>query len=163
MRVLLATALVTLVAAYLVVRAGYGDLPPLPRYAPASLVALALAEVVGGSGVRARLAGSRGLRPLPALTVARAAALAKASSLVGALVTGGYGALALYTLSRRSDVAAARRDSVISVLGVLAAIALTAAALYLERSCRTPKPPDAATSGPPASGVPGQRPPGPAG
>lgn len=139
MRVLLATALVTLVAAYLVVRAGYGDLPPLPRYAPASLVALALAEAVGGSGVRARLAGTRGLRPLPALTVARAAALAKASSLVGALVTGGYGALALYTLSRRSDVAAARRDSVISVLGVLAAIALTAAALYLERSCRTPK------------------------
>lgn len=153
---LLAIALAA-VAAYVVVRAAYGSLPLLPRFAPLTLALVAVAEGYTGSTIRARIAGRPRTRPVLPLVVARTAALAKASSLAGAVVAGVYGGLLAYTLPRRGDLAAAGSDSVTSALGVVAALCLTAAALFLERSCRTPELP-----GPPGDGV-GFPTPGPGG
>lgn len=139
--VLAAVAVAAGIAAYALARIGYGDLPPLPRYAPLTLVLLAAAEFATGSSIRARLAGRPRTRPIVPIAVARTAALAKASSVAGAFFTGGYGGLLVYTLGESDRLAAAQADAVTSFLGVLAALGLTAAALYLERGCRTPDPP----------------------
>jgi hypothetical protein len=75
------------------------------------------------------------------LQIARAAVLAKASSLGGSVMAGGYGGIFLWTFARRSDVATYADDARVSGLAALAALALTVAALLLERACRTPPDP----------------------
>ena len=82
-------------------------------------------------------------RPLHPMQVARAAVLAKASSTAGAVLLGAYGGLFAWTLPRRAQLAVAERDAVVAGLTALAALALVAAALVLERACRTPEDPDA--------------------
>jgi hypothetical protein len=159
--VLAATVLGSLALVSAALPSLYGDLPPLPRYAPVSLVLLGLAEAITASAVRARARGRPSGRQLSPLTVARAAALAKASSIGGALVTGAYGGLAAYTISRWGQLSAARDDAVTSLLGVASALALTASALWLEWCCRTPKPPPPPEPRLPTPGLPGQRRPGP--
>jgi len=145
-RTLLALAAVTGVVAWLAVRLFYSDLPPAPRLAPMSLVLLACAEMAAASSVRSRIAPraqgriaprAQG-RPMPPIVIARIAALAKASALVAALALGVWAGLLAYTLAERDRLVAARPDSLTAGFGVLAALALLAAALWLERSCRTP-------------------------
>ena len=77
--------------------------------------------------------------------VARAAALAKASSLTGAAVLGGYAGLLGWTAPRADTLAAAVDDLVVVSLSALAGLALLIAALLLERACRVPEPPEAGT------------------
>lgn len=157
LRVLVAAAVVVGVLAYLVVNAAYGDLPPLPGYAPASLLFLSIAEAVTARSIRRRFARRPGVLPVNPLTVARLAALAKASSLAGALVLGGYAGILVYTLARRQELVAARSDARTSGLGIAASVALVAAALWLEHSCRTPDRPD--RPAPPTPAAPRKEPP----
>lgn len=135
---LLGAGLAATVVAYLVVRTSYGSLPPLPGYAPVTLVLLAI--FLGGLArtVRERIAGrrSRRGRALHPLQIARAAALAKASSLAGAVLTGLYGGFLAHVLPLQAEQA--RDDAVIAASSCAAALALTGAALLLERACRTP-------------------------
>ncbi|MDQ6650789.1 MAG: DUF3180 domain-containing protein [Actinomycetota bacterium] len=146
--VLVLVAVVLAVVGYLVVRSAYRDLPPLPRYAPASLLVAALGEAVTASSVRARLAGRSRTKPIDPLVVARMAALAKASSLVGAAAFGLYGAVFAYTLGERDRVAAAGADAVVSAFGTVGGLVLVVAALRLERACRhRDRPPPSAESG----------------
>jgi hypothetical protein len=72
------------------------------------------------------------------MQVARAAVVAKASSLGGALVAGIYGGIFLWTFARRGEVATYGEDARVSGLAALAALLIVAAALVLERACRTP-------------------------
>lgn len=122
----------------------YGSLPELPVYAPVTLVLLAVTELGMARVVADRLAHRRDRRgrprgrPLHPMQVARAAALAKDSSTTGALLRGAYGGLFARTLPRRAQLASAERDALVSGLTALAALALVAAALVLERTCRTP-------------------------
>jgi hypothetical protein len=101
--------------AYLVAALAYGSLPVLPRYAPVSIVLLALVEGGMAKVVRDRLAhrlDERGRpkgRPLHPMQVARAAVLAKASSAGGAVLLGIYGGLLAWTLPRRAMLAATER------------------------------------------------------
>lgn len=141
-RDLATTALLTGVLSYLLVRAYYGDLPALPWTSSAALGALAVAEGVVARTTRLRIARHPGTRPADPLVVARLVALAKASSMVGALLAGAWMGAFCYTYLARDRLVAAGRDAVISVLGVLAAALLVAAALWLEQSCRTPASPD---------------------
>jgi len=140
-RALLAVAAVTGLMAWLAVRLFYSDLPPAPRLAPMSLVLLACAEMAAASSVRGRIARRAQRRPMPPIVIARIAALAKASALVAALALGVWAGLLVYTLAERDRLVAARADSLTAGFGVLAALALLGAALWLERSCRTPDPP----------------------
>lgn len=140
--VLLACAVVAALAGYLLAEVAYGALPPLPVYAPVTLVLLALAELGMAKVVRDRLRvpGRSPLppraRPLHPLQVARAAALAKASSPAGALLLGAYAGLLAWTLPREAEQAAS--DALVAGLSALAALALVVCALLLEHSCRTP-------------------------
>jgi hypothetical protein len=77
------------------------------------------------------------------LVVARLAALAKASSMGAAVCLGIYAALLAYTLPERDRLAAAGPDALVSGTGVVGGLLLAAAALVLERACRTPDPPGA--------------------
>ena len=137
--VLATCALVAAVLGWLLARAAYGDLPPLPGYAPLTLALFAVAETAMAKVVRDRVTGRArsGARPLHPVQVARAAALAKASSPTGALLLGGYLGLLLQLLPREAQQA--RDDALVCALSAAAALALVVAALLLERACRTPE------------------------
>jgi len=137
---LVALALVAAVAGWGLAELAYGDLPPLPRYAPVTLALLAVAIGFTAASVRGRLQGRPGTRPIVPIAVARHAALAKACSGAGALFAGFWSGLLVFTAQRLEQRAAAG-DARTSVLGLLAALALVGAALWLERVCRVPRPP----------------------
>jgi uncharacterized membrane protein YbhN (UPF0104 family) len=138
--VLAVVAAVTGVVAYAVTRSSYDSLPR-PHAVPLFwLLLLAIAEFYIAVMTRARLAGRAGTRPVQPLVVARFVALAKASSLVGALFAGGYAGFLAWVA--RLDSPAANTDTKISALGVGLSLATIAAALFLENVCRVPKRPD---------------------
>ena len=137
---LLALTAVAAVLGYLLAALAYGSLPPLPVYAPVSLVLLAVFELGLARAVRARLRGPVPGRQMHPLQVARAAVLAQASSACGALLLGGYGGLLAHVLPL--DAEQARTDALVSGVAVGGAALLVAAALLLERACRTPDGPD---------------------
>jgi hypothetical protein len=134
---------------YLLAAVAYGALPVLPRYAPVSIVVLAVVELALAKVVRDRLSGERDARarlvargsrprPLHPMQVARAAVLAKASSAGGAVLLGGYGGLLAWTLPRRNELVATGEDALVAALAAAASLALVVAALVLERACRRP-------------------------
>ena len=129
------------VISYLLTSTFYGDLPPLPLYSPIFLVVLAAAEGYTASTTAARLAGRPGTQPIHPLTVARIAALAKATSPVAALAAGAYAGVLAYVAQLSSSHA--RDDLRTSIAGVVASVLLAVAALAMERVCRvkTPKTP----------------------
>ncbi|MCW2777837.1 MAG: putative integral rane protein [Frankiales bacterium] len=126
------------VVGLLLVRLVYGDLPPLPGYAPVPIVLLAVFELGLARAVRARLRGPVRGRSLHPLQVARAAVLAKASSTGAALLGGAYAGLLVQVLRLRAEQA--HTDALVSAGSSAACLLLVLAALLLERSCRTPDP-----------------------
>jgi hypothetical protein len=138
-RDLVAVGLVAAVAVYLVVRLTYGDLPPLPTLAGLPLLVLGVVEVVLGVSLRNRIRDPGQGRPVQPLTAARAVALAKASSLLGAIMLGTWLAVLGYLLPLRLELDAAAQDLPSAILGSLCSAALIAAALWLEHCCRTPR------------------------
>lgn len=134
-RTLLAAAVVCAALAWLLLRIVYVSLPPLPWTGVPGLLILAVAEAWTGRSLRARLQG-RG-RPIEPIAVARMAALAKASSLAAAVICGlAAGSLAYVAGSLPKN--SYRADAFASGGTLIAAAALVAAALYLERGCRVP-------------------------
>jgi Protein of unknown function (DUF3180) len=134
-------AVVCAAAAVLTVRATFATLPPLPWSAVPALLLLAVAETFAGRNLAARLRGRAGGKPLQPMAVARMAALAKASSLAAVVLGGlaaGFGIYVLGQLEKNTP----RADAISALATVLAAAALLAAALYLERCCRSPRPPE---------------------
>jgi Protein of unknown function (DUF3180) len=134
-------AAVTLVS-WLAMRQWYGDLPRLRWFVPLSLVLLAIAEVLAANQLRDRIRHRPGALPVQPLVAARMLALAKASAVVGAVMVGIWAGLLVYVVPRLGQLNAAGNDTVVGAIGVVAAVALTAAALWLEYCCRTPAPPD---------------------
>lgn len=139
-RTLALAALVCAVLAWLLLRLIYASLPPLPWTGVPALVLLAVAEAVSGWNVRARLRGGGGTKIAP-IAVARMAALAKASSLAAALIGGLAVGFLVYVLGSL-DKPSFRTDAVTASVTLGSAMALMAAALYLEQGCRVPSRPD---------------------
>lgn len=127
---------------FLLFQTSYGDLPPIPRFAGVTLFVLAVVEVAFGASLRSRIRGvadrTDPRRPVHPLTAARAVALAKASSLLGAIMLGAWLGMLAFLLPRRPELAAATADTPGAVVGVGCSVVLIAAALYLEWCCRTP-------------------------
>ncbi|MFI5955491.1 DUF3180 domain-containing protein [Cryptosporangium sp. NPDC051539] len=134
--------LVACVAAWALANRFYGDLPTFTWFPALSIALLAVFEVIVARATKAKIERQEDAGPVEPLAVARFAALAKASSLGGALFVGLYAGLLLYLLSERSRLAAAADDLPECTGGLIAAVLLVAAALWLERSCRIPDPPD---------------------
>ena len=142
------------VAAWLLVRARYGDLPALRWWHPIPLAALAVAEALGARTLRARLtalreartqarapaAASRDVpvRPVEPMLVARLAVLAQASAYVGAVFLGVWAGVLLHVGPAVGRLQTAAGDTVASLIGVAGSAALVAAALWLESVCRVP-------------------------
>ncbi|MBD5786702.1 DUF3180 domain-containing protein [Cellulosimicrobium terreum] len=137
-RSLLVVAVVTLAAAWLVVRGleGRGTyLPPVPWLVDVAVLALAVLVFWSGWTVRAY---QQGRRPsLDAIRAARTFVLAKAAALTGALLAGWYGGQVLVALP---DLAIeARRDRAIAAgVAVACAVVLSVVGLVAERFCQLP-------------------------
>jgi len=136
-RTLALAGLVSAVLAWLLLRLVYASLPPLPWTGVPALLLLAIGEAVSGRNVRARLRGAGGTKIAP-IAVARMAALAKASSLAAALIGGLALGFLVYVLGSL-DKPSFRTDAVTAGVTLGSAMALMAAALYLEQGCRVPK------------------------
>jgi hypothetical protein len=138
-RDLAGTGVFTGVVVYLGIRLVYGELPPLPTFAGITLLVLAVVEAALGASLRSRIRHpERGDRPLQPLTAARAVALAKASSLLGAIMLGAWLGVLVYLLPLRGELSAAADDLPSAIIGAVCSAALIAAALWLEFCCRTP-------------------------
>jgi hypothetical protein len=138
-RDLAAAGLVAAVLVHLLVRVLYGQLPAMPTFAGVTLLVLAVVEAVLAFSLRTRIRNPREGKPLQPLTAARAVALAKASSLLGAIMLGAWLGLGAYVLPRRAEITAAAADFRSTVVGVICSALLIAAALWLEWCCRTPR------------------------
>jgi hypothetical protein len=139
--ILVAIAVICAAVAWLTVRATFANLPPLPWTAVPAMLLLAIGEAFAGRNLKARIVGRRTGKPIDPIAVARMAALAKASSAaaaaLGGLAAGFFGYVAGQLAK---DVP--RADAFAAAGTVLAAALLVAAALYLERCCRAPDPPE---------------------
>ena len=138
-RTLFALAVVAGLATYVLFRLAYSDLPPLPATAAATTAVLAVAEAFAAPMLRNRLAGRPGTKPILPMAVARFAALAKASSALGALLAGAWAGIGVHVLPM--EAATPRRDAVRAALGLASALGLVVAALWLENVCRVKNPP----------------------
>jgi hypothetical protein len=140
---LVVAALVAASVAWFMISEWYSVIFPkqVPWIPAVTLGLLALFELVLANNTRARIARKPGRPRVEPLLVARYVALAKASSLVGAIFAGFTGGLVLWLLTELR-LAAAGKDLPPSIAAFVASLALIAAALWLEHSCRVPKQPD---------------------
>ena len=138
---LVIVAVICAVASWLLLRAFYERLPALPWTGVPALLVTALAEAWTGRELRARIAGRRGLKPAQPLFVSRMVALAKASSLAGAVIGGLALGFVVYLSGSLND-AVPRQDAVTAAVTFAAAVVLACAAVYLEYCCRVPDAPD---------------------
>jgi len=134
-RELVTACLVGLVLAYLAFEFLYGSLPRLPTFAGVTLLVLAVIEVALAFSIRSRI---RAGRLYASLGVARAVALAKASSLLGALMSGAWAGVLIALVPRADEATAPAADVRSAVIGLVSALALVGAGLWLEHCCRTP-------------------------
>lgn len=138
---LVAIAAVAGVATWAVLQFTYVSLPPLPWTAAPTFLLLALGEIVSAVNIRARIQHKPDTKPIEPMVVARMVALAKASSVAGAVLTGMFGGF-LVQLADSLQKVTPRRDFLVSAGTALAALVLVAGALFLEYACRVPKGPD---------------------
>lgn len=141
-------AAVTAALGWLLAELAYGRLAALPAYGPLTAVLIAGFEAVLAKIVHDNVRGRGRGKAMHPLQVARAAALAKASSAAGALLLGLYAGLFAWTFPRRDRLAAASDDALVAGLSAGACLLLVLAALLLERSCRTPDRRDAGSESP---------------
>ncbi len=140
-RDLAATVIATAVVAYVLVLWLYRWFPPLTVWTGLSLAAIAAAEAAWGGYVRAKVGageiGEGGDRLHP-IAVARSVVIAQASAWVGALVLGWWIGVLAYLLPRRGELRVAAADTAGAVVAAVCALALVAAALWLQHSCKSP-------------------------
>ncbi|HEY2674763.1 MAG TPA: DUF3180 domain-containing protein [Rugosimonospora sp.] len=139
---LVVVGLATAALAWVIVGHYYGDVPAIPWLPAFTVFALAICEAVLARSTKARIDRRPGAAPVQALAVARYVVLAKASSLAGAIFAGFYAGVLVWLLAQRTRLAAAGSDIAPAAAGLVAALALIAAALWLERACRVPQRPD---------------------
>lgn len=138
--VLIVAGLAAAAFGWLLLSFSYSALPDLPWSPVIVLFVLAMAEGLLAQNTTARIQRKPRTLPVDPLAVARFAALAKASSLVGALSAGFSAGLVAWLAMEPTE--AARDDLPAAVGGLVSAVALIAAALWLERACRVPERPD---------------------
>lgn len=122
------------VATYVLLKVSYDSIPPLGYFVPVPLAALAIVEFVVARRVRAAVRHEPYAKAMTAIAIARCVALGKASSVVGAAVSGASAALLIRVLPEAATVHAAANDSRVGVLLLAASILVAGAGLVLERS-----------------------------
>lgn len=138
--VLIVAGLGAAAVGWLLLSYSYSTLPELPWSPVIVLGVLAVAEGLLAQNTAARIQRKPGAPRVDPLAVARYVALAKASSLVGAISAGFSAGLLAWLAMEPTE--AAHDDLPVAIGGVATALALVGAALWLERSCRIPEGPD---------------------
>ncbi|MBB1243803.1 DUF3180 domain-containing protein [Streptomyces durbertensis] len=120
------------------------SLPAVPLLAPVVLALIAVVLLATAFSLRSRLRAQRERRPVAKpvepMMAARAVVFGQASALVAALVGGVYGGVGVFiATSPLADVPARRDQALYAGLSVVAAVAVVAVALWLERVCRIPE------------------------
>jgi hypothetical protein len=127
---------------WLVINRFYGDIPDLNWLPGVTLAALAVVEAVAARNTKIRIDRKPGTPRVDPLQVARWVVLAKASSLAGAIFGGAYGGVAVWAIVERADLEVAEHNLLPAIAGLVGALALVAAAIWLEHCCRVPPSPD---------------------
>ncbi|MGV0715139.1 DUF3180 domain-containing protein [Mycolicibacterium sp. XJ662] len=143
-RDLAAATAIAAVIGYLLVLVLYKWFPPITVWTGLSLLAVAIAEAGWAFYIRAKIRdGQIGDGPgwLHPLAVARSVVIAKASAWVAAPVLGWWLAVLAYLLPRRSTLRVAAEDTPGVVVAAACALALVAAALWLQHCCKSPNEP----------------------
>jgi hypothetical protein len=135
-------AVIVAALTWALLRAVYNSLPPLPWTGVPALLVVAVFEAGAGRDLRRRIArrGSAdngGLKPADPLVVSRMLALARATALAAALVTGLTLGFIGYLSAQLSNLIP-RHDMINAALTCGAAVVMAGAALYLEFCCRVP-------------------------
>ena len=138
---LLVTMLVVGVVTAAAAWAWYGSFPPVQ--VRDSLVLWVVAAAAGWLGVVVRRRIADGMvgfdrSQWSPVTVTWCAMGGRAVAWVAAAVAGAYGGVAVYVLAHRAELVAAAGDVPGVVAGCLAALAATAAGVWLERGCAVP-------------------------
>lgn len=126
--------LVVGVLAYLLLEVGYESLPPFQWFVAVPIGALAVVEFLVANRVRGAIRHRDSVKPIAALSVARAVALGKASALVGSALVGAGGALALYVLPDSGRTSAAGHDLRVAIAVLVVSAVLVGAGVTLERA-----------------------------
>ena len=150
-------AVVCAAAGWVLLRAVYTKLPPLPWTGVPALLIAAVAEAWTGRDLRTRIAGPRrgsgqgahgsgqgarrDLKPPAPLFVSRMVALAKASAVAAAIIAGFAAGFDFY-LAGSLTASTPRQDALTAAITFVAAVLLGCAALYLEYCCRVPGDPE---------------------
>ena len=133
------------IVGYLAVHVLYRYFPPITLWTGLSLLAVAAAETWWAVSVRGRIRDGQigvGVGRLHPLAVARTVAVAKASAWVGAVMLGWWLAVLAYLLPRRAELRVAAADTPGALVAAASALALVAAALWLQNCCRSPGEPN---------------------
>lgn len=139
---LVVAALAAAAVGWLMIARDYGDFPRV-TWLPAIITGgLGVLEVIAAIATKARIDRKPGTMPVDPLTVVRYVVLAKASSIVGALFAGFFGAVSIWLLVSRGRLAAAAGDLPPAIGGFIGAIVLLVGAVLLERACRVPPQPE---------------------
>ena len=138
---LVVVAVVCAAAGWLLLRAVYTKLPPLPWTGVPALLIAAAAVAWMGRDIKARIAGRPGSKPVQPLFASRMVALARASSVAAAIIAG-FAAGSDFYLAGSLNASTPRQDALTAVITFVAAIVLACAALYLEYCCRVPGDPE---------------------
>ena len=150
-RDLAAATVVAAILGYAAVRLAYHWFPPITIWTGLSLLALAVVETPLAFYVRSKIGdGKIGDAPgrLHPLAVARAVMVSKASAWVGALALGWWAGVLVFLLPKRDETFAGASISG-TVVAAVSALALVAAALWLQHCCKSPdEPPEDADGAP---------------
>lgn len=138
---LVAVALAVGLVLWAVVRLAYAALPPLPWTVVATLVLVAVVELVLAWSVRGRINRKPGAPMLEPLVIARYMVLAKATAYTAAAATGAFGGMLAYLLANL-NTPTQLLDTWVAMAVVLSSVGLCVAAMLLEHACRVPKTPD---------------------
>lgn len=141
-RDLAAATAVAAVLGFIVIHGLYRYFPPITLWTGLSLLAVAAAEAWWAATVRARIRDGRvgvGAGRLHPLAVARSVAIAKASAWAGALMLGWWLAVLAYLMPRRAELRVAAADTPGAAVAAVCAVALVAAALWLQHCCKSPE------------------------
>lgn len=143
-RDLTVTVVIAAVVGYPLVMMLYQWFPPITLFTGISLLVVAAAEAVWGFYVRAKISNGQigdvagWLHPL---AVARTVMVAKASAWVGALMLGWWVGVLAYLVPKRAALRVADHDTAGAAVAAVSALALIAAALWLQHCCEKPEEP----------------------
>lgn len=136
-------ALAAAAVGWLIIANDYADFPSVTWLPALILAGLGVLEIIAAVSTKARVERKPGAPPVEPLTVFRYVVLAKASSLVGAIFGGFFGAVVIWLFGQPHGAGShPAADLPPAIGGFTGALVLLASALLLERACRVPPPPE---------------------